>query len=736
MAGHSDQPQAASTKVPETFDAVARDSSGVAETLQSPLQKGEAGQSPLRVSALGFPELKVESIGASTDSSNDSTNGSSDDGKDLPNVDLPADKPAGLPEVLPGSQKVAESVSEISFRTAHGTSVIAGSRIPLEIAPSTVVAVGEESLRTIARSKMPTDSPDILVDAYVKEIAKINNLALNAESDYATKPGDNLILPGHDKSGSLIFNDSRGSRYVYDSTGALTLTYKDGTGYRGKGVGAGAGYKFTAQHFGPRAQDNFKVVTNADGVILENTRVDQPAGTVAREKENLIRFADKNIVLAKERAEFTAHMVDFEKRATRDGLSSDEVAKTYRDLSSILGTRGKEPLTERERVRLVNGALRAISDPKSNDQGAYNTCQTAVFENRMYAQEPSKVTAILAQIAREGKFVTVTGTRVEMDAINLRAHGQAALNDAKGSNSRTYTSQVFEMAARNVFLAGWNERSIPPGDRRLLQEEDNRKFVPGKPPESAEDFLREYDFRFTPPKNVSASSDTSVSMMVTLDRQLTGRNRPEQLVSFTTKEDLANTKLYGRQIATEESLREHLTRLKQGSKGDVYAVIRMQGNSDLLTLKPGFKSLNSAAELDNVSGHVVNLIDYDLKNDTVTLDNQWGNARDHLAKAVTVKEVFNAMRPIQGAVLIERLEGQFAKISGAEYAKQMSLLMGGLELRWRNLKESGAAMPVADIDQTLAAYAKIKSTGPQGQYQDSDEIVKRIVLLIKSKRLN
>ncbi len=727
MAGRTDQPQITNARASQALDGDVPVNVGVADPLHGIVsddgrstEKSETAL-PGKLTALGFPDLKVESTASEPIR------------EPIPDpiksVELPADKPAGLPEVVPGAQKVAESVSEISYRTLNGALVVAGSKIPVEITPSNFAARGGESLKDIAKGKMPADSPAHLIDAYVKEIAKINDLTLTAQSEYVTKSGDNLILPGHDQSGNLVFKDSRGTQYVYDGNGALNLTYSDGTGYRGKGVGVGAEYRYTAEHFGPRAQDNYKVVSNADGAILENTKVEPLAGGVAQEKENLIRFADKNILLAKERAEFTTYMSHFEARAKRDGLPTQEVARTYRDLASILSARGREPLTERERVRLVNGAIRAISDPKSNDQGAYGTCQTAVMENRMYAQEPSKVTAILSQIAREGKFVTVTGTRVEMDAINLRAHGQAALNDAKGSNSRTYTSQVFEMAARNVFIAGWNERSIPPGDRRLLQEEDNRKFVVGKPPDSAEDSLREYDFRFTPPKNVSASSDTSVSMMVTVDRQLTGRFRPEHLISFTTKEDLGTTKLYGRQIATEENLRSHLTRLKHESKGEIYAVLRMQGNSDLLTLKPGFRRLNNAADLDMVSGHVVNLIDYNVKNDRVALDNQWGNTRDHLNKPVTVKEVFSAMRPIQGAVLIKRLDGEFAKLSGDEYSRQMNLLMGGLELRWTRLKDSGAAMPVTDITETLAAYTKIKTNRPQAQYKDSDIIVQKITAL-------
>jgi hypothetical protein len=42
------------------------------------------------------------------------------------------------------------------------------------------------------------------------------------------------------------------------------------------------------------------------------------------------------------------------------------------------------------------------AEPTSNDQGKYSTCQITTIENRLYAKEPSTVTDILSQVAREG----------------------------------------------------------------------------------------------------------------------------------------------------------------------------------------------------------------------------------------------------------------------------------------------------------------------------------------------
>jgi hypothetical protein len=71
-------------------------------------------------------------------------------------------------------------------------------------------------------------------------------------------------------------------------------------------------------------------------------------------------------------------------------------------LAHILELKGNVPLSQRERVRLVNGAMANAAEPTSNDQGKYSTCQITTIENRLYAKEPSTVTDILSQVASEG----------------------------------------------------------------------------------------------------------------------------------------------------------------------------------------------------------------------------------------------------------------------------------------------------------------------------------------------
>lgn len=86
-------------------------------------------------------------------------------------------------------------------------------------------------------------------------------------------------------------------------------------------------------------------------------------------------------MLPNESEKLKRDMQTFEARAKRDGISSEEVARTCRDLAHVLELKGNVPLSQRERVRLVNGAMANAAEPTSNDQGKYSTCQITTIES-------------------------------------------------------------------------------------------------------------------------------------------------------------------------------------------------------------------------------------------------------------------------------------------------------------------------------------------------------------------
>lgn len=520
------------------------------------------------------------------------------------------------------------SYERIQSMTAFGQQFAAGNKIQLDVNPGKYKAEQEKPLLEIARERLPQNATEAQIKSYADEVKLLNltRVSTRANGTEIAKAGETLVLPGHNRDGAILFEDSRGTRYSYTQDGKMTLTNKDGTGYTRSSQGSGDNLRVTQENFGPKLEDNFKVVFGNHDRIIESTRLEKPPRALATERANLESIAERTLTIDRERVAFRQNMQAFEERAKRDHLSSDEVAKTYRDLADILNTRGDTPMTERERARLVTQTLRAIANPKANDQGAYGTCQTAVIENRVLAEEPSKATAILSQIAKEGKFTAMDGTRVEMDATNLRAHGQSAFNAPDGSNVRTYASQVLEMAIRGAFITRFNQLSVPPQEIRLVQQEDPRQFdIAGQllidfdktgggnggggigaskearekdytatrpkddQPDSAptltnsSDGLRQLDYRTNPPTEVSVfSTSTSLDMSLRAYQQVTGKFSPDRQVYYSPTANEGMRQIHGTHVNSEESLRQYLTDLRSRSKGDLYAFISLPGEAPIL----------------------------------------------------------------------------------------------------------------------------------------------------------
>lgn len=555
---------------------------------------------------------------------------------DLATLGFPAPKIEGEPiqdkplAKVPGDRAEPASHELVEFKTSWGQSFFVGNKIQLDITPGKYTAQKDKPLSEIARERLPQNASEADLKSYAVELKRLNlsRVAKQENGTEVAKAGETLVLPGHNKDGAVLFEDSRGTRYSYTQDGKMTLTNKDGTGYHRSYEGTGEDFRIKQQNFGPKLEDNFKVVFGKHDRIIENTKLDSPPRSLPNERAKLESLADKSLPIDKERTAFKQNMQAFEQRAKRDHLSSEEVAKTYRDLSNILSTRGDTPMTERERARLVTQTLRAIANPKSNDQGAYGTCQTAIIENRVLAEEPSKATAILSQIAKDGKFTAMDGTRVEMDATNLRAHGQSAFNIADSKNVRTYASQVLEMAIRNAYLTRSNQSSVPPEEMRLLQQDDPRqfdhrgqlvggggggggagggydnaiKFEPGKQdnaqdgqledlslqePAQEQDGLRQWDYRTNPPTEMPDEKvDRSFYMSLRGYQQVTGKFSPERQVSYSPYTDDNMQQMFGKQINSEESLTQYLTQLRASSRGDLYAFVHVAGDAPVLSF-PG-----------------------------------------------------------------------------------------------------------------------------------------------------
>ncbi|CAN5557758.1 hypothetical protein BH11CYA1_BH11CYA1_08800 [soil metagenome] len=626
-----------------------------------------------------------------------------------------------------------------------------GAFLHIDAAPQRVATEGEKIV-DIARKHLGEKATNEEVEAHVSEIARLNSEKVipgQSLQDLTSKPGETLLLPGHTKNGEIIYQNQDGNKYAYEQGNKLTVTRNDGTGFIRTLGDDGNQALVKESHFGPNAQDKFDNVYAFDGKLLSTTRPERiestPTKSVEEERRALSDAADRRVALPNERQKFSQDMQEFEQRAKEQGLSKEEVARTYHDMKDILMLKGESPLTGRERVRLVTGALDSASSPRSISQGDYETCQTNVIEARMFSKEPSKATDMLAQIAKTGEFTTVDGTKVKMDEVNLRAHGESALNLERGAWARTYTSQVFQTAAINAALKMENEREVPPKDIRYLQTEHtdlvpepkSDRILPSESqalPPNGEKLL---DYNENPPKLIGEQSTTgNPEQMRSLYQQLTGHDRPDLFLVPKEMADQYQNYKAGSTFANKEELGEMLSALRKKETGDIYAPIIVHANSDTLLPTRRRHPLIGTANPAKIDGdlHTVNVIDYDEKTGMVKVDASWGNKRDFIEKPITLEQLYNATQFTPGATWMDRLEQLKPEIKPEDFNKQLSSTTQALVMRWIGMAQSDIEPPQGDIDKTIRHYKEMRQGLDKNDFADSDMLVIRFEAAIRQMR--
>lgn len=343
----------------------------------------------------------------------------------------------------------------------------------------TVVGPGQ-TLSQISAEHLGKGAGQGEIQKHVDEIAKFNGI----KDPDKIKPGDALTLPGHTKEGGTITFDNNGSRITASSDGKLNVERQDGSGYFrfAKGVenhygprpqdnysiaknkdgsstvsdwrgdttttnndGSvrkehtdGTGYvrqpgdkgSFTQQNFGPKPEDNFNIMKGTDGKFRISDGKDDKVGREPKndterlqlERERLkdgfdgahgkdIQAIDRNI----------RDMKAFEKRAGEQGLSKEEIAKTYDHISQILEAKGDTPLTARDRTRVSDQVLHQAAHPEEVRQGFHNTCNVSTVEHRMYTKNPSGAARVVSEAARTGQVTTADGRSVKLPESSLKA---------------------------------------------------------------------------------------------------------------------------------------------------------------------------------------------------------------------------------------------------------------------------------------------------------------------------
>lgn len=560
-----------------------------------------------------------------------------------------------------------------------------GAPIHLKVEPSTYTAKPGDSLQRIAEKHLGPTATKEQIAQHVDEIARYNHISKTRDVQvgfHVLQPNEKVRLPGHDRDGSTIFADSRGSRFIYSTDGKTRVEYKDGTSYV-RTPDATGGY--TETHSGPKPEDRFEVSVNADGSVERNTRKESPRLNLDAQREQLKHLADTKIGLSKERDQFKKDMNTFEKRAQSQHLSDEEVAKTYSEISRILEAGGTQPMDDRKRVRVALGVMAIAAEPTSNDQGFHNTCNVTVIENRLLTREPSTAAKLIADVATTGKYVAADGTTVKLDRSNFSTYGEEANNAPRGTNERNYASQLFDVTAVNLLLVKHNEATIPPGDLRYSQER----------PSSAKDSgERMRDYSTNPPTLIGDDPNEAAMFngMLDINSIITGRFEPDAFLAHKDSVSPLDNKVTS--FDTKEDFEAQLVAAKASNAFPL--VIGVHANNPPFFDADPKRPLHVDEALQD--GHVVLITGYDPQKHTVTYDNQWGNNEDRSDdKPVSVDDMYKATTRMSAMDWLDRIEGRRSHLTEKQYANNIETLVKQYQVFWS--RQNGGYSPGAENER-------------------------------------
>ncbi len=387
---------------------------------------------------------------------------------------------------------------------------------------------------------------------------------------------------------------------------------------------------FLTEKLGDKVSDSGrKALLNPEklGNLLSEVKSKRPAETAALHqaiKETLLKNAENAIPDAKKREEFAQKMEAFEKRAAARNMPESEVLGTLLQIGRVLDPNNN--LEHGNKSVLARSMMSNAADNTNIDQGGHNTCNVTAMQCRLYAQEPSIPSRVIADIAVGGKFVTADGTIVK--PMNLDPDDEAK-HDPPPDGARNYASQLFQLAAINAY---WNRQDTMPGGKTVGK--GNIQYAQTKEGECL------LDVSVDPPQRVKFNTIDAGQPWLDIFRiseicaQLSGKP-PE---NFGIKRWFLSRETEGvSEVVTLSGFKERLSKYKEQNAFPVLVEVD--------AAKPPF------GDGKGYGPHVVTITDYDPQTGLVSVDNQWGKWADLTdlpgqGKRPTAELMFSSMNPI------------------------------------------------------------------------------------------
>jgi hypothetical protein len=239
----------------------------------------------------------------------------------------------------------------------------------------------------------------------------------------------------------------------------------------------------------------------------------------------------------------------------------------------------------------------------------------AALESRLYSRNPSDAVRVVADVALSGKFVTADGTTVRLHSLEPDYEGRIT-NGAKGFSFRNFGSQLFQMTAANIYWSGqsiaMDGSAVGKGNIQFAHALDKSREsyfldISQKPPRKLPSLTR-----------VNDVAGLSTTQLADINEQIVGRRDPLFALTMGGSSDRGDI------VAITGPAHLRAVLLQAGREERFPIVISIN------TQTPAFKNDSTAG--GGVSGHALTIVNYDATRDTVWVDNQWDDAKDHSGK--------------------------------------------------------------------------------------------------------
>lgn len=393
------------------------------------------------------------------------------------------------------------------------------------------------------------------------------------------------------------------------------------------------------------------------------------------EKDKLFALTDAKIEDPKARELFKADLQEIEKHVRDGRISAAEASATFAEVGRLFNTESKVGVSAENRTILARQVLHNAAHPSSADQGAYDNCNVASPEVRLYHRNPASMAKLVADVALNGKYTASNGQTVDVSR-SVQPADKAHLQVPAGENKRSYASQIYHLVSINLAL----KDKFPGKNLEYAQQaatpEDNGSRVldlSQKPPKEVYEINPDgsavYESARVKDDKGRPALDANLQPVMTSPMSNPGLTIQD---SFNTMEKITGKKEVGSCIAHYEQggyatnwiwdkigLSGHARRderipyfsneaelknlLSQAQDAKLFPILLQVNSGSGFLGKQVAEAAGKPLGGEGAGfggGHVLCLKDYDPASGKVGVDNTWGDSRDKLgADRVSLKEV-------------------------------------------------------------------------------------------------